>query len=159
MQNILLLLHIETLRSLHKGEDPQQPSQQPWGQERTKIPPSLSSIQCLGALSLFKCFFGPRTMLNNFYCIRCTRNVWQSHIFVDHRGGRGHADISCSHQWVVLMGTFCFWHFFSFRRSLNNHFFTRREVTRVRDYAILSMMIAKLMMMPLVSHVKSLDAR
>merc|ERR1719478_595924 len=25
-----------------------------------KIPPSLSSIQCFGALSLFKCFVGPR---------------------------------------------------------------------------------------------------
>lgn len=29
----------------------------------TKIPPSLSSIQCLGAFSRFRCFLGPRTMV------------------------------------------------------------------------------------------------
>ena len=29
----------------------------------TKIPPSLSSIQWLGALRRFRCFFGPRTIL------------------------------------------------------------------------------------------------
>jgi hypothetical protein len=40
----------------------------------TKAPPNLSSIQCLGALSLFKCFFKPRackrrknTALNTTY--------------------------------------------------------------------------------------------
>ena len=31
--------------------------------ELTNIPPSLSSIQCLGAFKRFKCFFGPRTIL------------------------------------------------------------------------------------------------
>lgn len=29
----------------------------------TKMPPSLSNIQCLGAFSLFICFLGPRTIL------------------------------------------------------------------------------------------------
>ena len=33
--------------------------------ERTKMPPSLSSIQCFGALSRFRCFLGPRGMLGN----------------------------------------------------------------------------------------------
>jgi len=33
------------------------------GVQLTKIPPSLSSIQCLGALSLLRCFFGPRGIL------------------------------------------------------------------------------------------------
>ena len=31
-----------------------------------KTPPSLSSIQCLGALRRLRCFLGPRTMLNGF---------------------------------------------------------------------------------------------
>lgn len=30
------------------------------GEERTKMPPSLSSIQWLGAFKRFRCFFGPR---------------------------------------------------------------------------------------------------
>jgi hypothetical protein len=33
-----------------------------WPGVRTKTPPSLSSIQCLGAFSLFMCFLGPRTI-------------------------------------------------------------------------------------------------
>ena len=32
------------------------------GRQRTKMPPSLSSIQWLGALRRFRCFFGPRGM-------------------------------------------------------------------------------------------------
>jgi len=41
----------------------------------TNAPPSLSSIQCLGALSLFKCFFNPLACINNKYTQKSKHNL------------------------------------------------------------------------------------
>jgi len=40
------------------------------------MPPSLSSIQCFGALSRFRCFFGPRGMLGDLALprLRCAQD-------------------------------------------------------------------------------------
>ena len=58
---IQLLRGIVSCEHLYR-QTPTVPPAAAKARQRTKIPPSLSSIQCFGALSLFKCFFGPRTI-------------------------------------------------------------------------------------------------
>lgn len=68
----------------------------------TKIPPSLSNIQCLGALRRLRCFFGPRTILAEFSSLAQDTSlqrrviIWQRmYTFVE-------KEEECVWMWVFL---------------------------------------------------------